>query len=308
MRPLHLFSLIALGTMWGASFMFIKVTLEEMTPLAVAWVRLGGGGVVMVLVVAMMRLRAPLAAQYWRNVTVLAVIGTALPYVLIAWGQQQIPSNVGAVLNGAMPFWVVLLSTIFLPAERLTPLRAMGVVMGFVGVAIIIGPDALDIGSATTQGQFAFLAATSSYAAGAVYIRRRMLKANPWVLATTQNWMAFALLTPVILGAGEVPDLAALSGRVMLAAVGLAVLAQGVGILIYYWLISNVEATQASFVTYLAPIAAQFWGWLVLAEVPGLVLIPGLTLVFGGMILLNRRPRSILPTVDASPPASHERR
>lgn len=290
MRPSHLIGLVSLGAIWGASFMFIKVALEELSPLAVAWTRLGGGGVVMIAVVAVMRLRPPRAARYWRHVAVLGLIGTALPYVLIAWGQQQIPSNVGAVLNGAMPFWVVILATAFLPAERLTPSRAIGVAMGFAGMAVIIGPEALDFGSATTQGQFAFLVATFSYASGAVYIRRYMLGSSPWVLATAQNWMAFAILTPLILGAGELPEVSALSGRVILAVVALAVLAQGVGILIYYWLIANVEATQASFVTYLAPVAAQFWGWAVLSEVPGLVLIPGLALVLAGMLLLNRKP------------------
>src|SRR5690606_24491682 len=145
-----------------------------------------------------------------------------------------------------------------------------------------------DVGSATTQGQLAIILAALSYAAGAVYIRRRLLGASPWVLATAQNWIAFALVTPLVLGAGEVPDFSALSTRVILAAAGLAILAQGVGILIYYWLIANVEATQASFVTYLAPIAAQFWGWLVLSETPGAALIPGLALVLAGMVLLNR--------------------
>ncbi|MQC17398.1 MAG: DMT family transporter [Chloroflexi bacterium] len=295
MRPFHLFGLISLGTIWGASFMFIKVSLEEMAPLAVAWVRLAGGGIVMLGVVGAMRLRAPRRGRYWGDVLVLGIISTALPYVLIAWGQQQIPSNIGAVLNGTMPFWVVILSTLLLPAERLTRSRMAGVAMGFAGVAIIIGPAAFDFGSATTQGQFAFLAATFSYASGAVYIRRRMLGASPWVLATAQNWMAFVLLTPVILVAGDVPDFGALSGRVIIAVVALAVLAQGVGILIYYWLVANVEATQASFVTYLAPVAAQFWGWVVLSEVPGLALIPGLALVFGGMVLLNRRPGAAPP-------------
>jgi drug/metabolite transporter (DMT)-like permease len=303
MQPIHLTGLLILSSIWGASFMFIKVAGEGMTPLAITWVRLGGGGIVMLAVLVALRVRLPTSSRYWRDVMVVAAFGTALPYVLIAWGQQQIPSNLGAVLNGAMPFWVVILATTFLPAERLTRTRLAGVGLGFLGLTVIIGPDALDIGSASTQGQFAIVLAALSYAGGAVYIRRNLLGVSPWALASSQSFAALAMVTPLILAAGEVPDFPALSGRVILAAAALAILAQGVGILIYYWLIANVEATQASFVTYLAPIAAQFWGWAVLGEVPGAVLIPGLSLVIAGMVLLNRRARVPDAPVEGAPAA-----
>ncbi len=122
-----------------------------------------------------------------------------------------------------------------------------------------------------------------------------MLGTSPWFLAGAQNWVAFLMITPLVVGAGDVPDLPSLQRDTLLAAAASAILAQGVAIPLYYWLISNVEATQASFVTYLAPIAAQFWGWLVLSEVPGLVLIPGMALVIGGMVFLNHRPRTLAP-------------
>ncbi|MCA9850087.1 MAG: DMT family transporter, partial [Dehalococcoidia bacterium] len=77
----------------------------------------------------------------------------------------------------------------------------------------------------------------------------------------------------------------------LLAAGAAALLAQGTAIPLYYWLVSNVEATQASFVTYLAPVTAQFWGWLVLSEVPGAALVPGMALVILGMLFLNRRAK-----------------
>ena len=295
MRPIHLAVLLAIASIWGASFMFIKVMVDEISPLAIAWLRLGGGGVVIVGVMVAMRVRIPRGRRYWLDVVVVAALGTAIPFVLIPWGTQQIPSNLAAVLNGAMPFWVAILATMFLPAERLTRNKLIGVALGFAGLAVIIGPDGFDLRSASTQGQLAVIVAALSYAAGAVYLRRFMLGTSPWFLAGAQNWVAFAMITPLVIGAGEVPDLPSLQRDTLLAAAASAILAQGVAIPLYYWLISNVEATQASFVTYLAPIAAQFWGWLVLSEVPGLVLIPGMALVIGGMVLLNRRPRTLVP-------------
>lgn len=302
MRPIHFAVLLSVASLWGASFMFIKVMVEEISPLAVAWIRLGGGGVVISVVLFALGVRPPRRSRYWLHVLVVATLGTAIPYVLIPWGTQQIPSNLAAVLNGAMPFWVAILSTMFLPAERLTVNKLVGVALGFAGLAVIIGPDAFDIRAASTQGQFAVIFAALSYAAGAVYLRRFLLGTSPWFLAGAQNWVAFLLLTPLVIGAGDVPDVPSLQRDTLLAAVGLAVLAQGVAIPLYYWLVSNVEATQASFVTYLAPVTAQFWGWLVLAEVPGAALIPGMALVIGGMLFLNRRSRTRGPAVAAVVP------
>jgi len=295
MRPIHLAVLVAIASIWGASFMFIKVMVDEVSPLAIAWLRLGGGGIIITGVLLALRVRAPRAGRYWLHVLVVAALGTAIPFVLIPWGTQQIPSNIAAVLNGAMPFWVAILSTMFLPAERLTTNKLIGVALGFAGLAIIIGPDAFDLRSASTQGQLAVIVAALSYAGGAVYLRKYLLGTSPWFLAGAQNWVAFLMITPLVVGAGQVPNLPTLEGDTLLAAAASAILAQGVAIPLYYWLISNVEATQASFVTYLAPIAAQFWGWLVLSEVPGAVLIPGMALVIGGMFFLNRRSKALAP-------------
>src|SRR5690606_20997163 len=145
--------------------------------------------------------------RYWGHVLVVAALGTAIPCVLIPWGTQQIPSNLAAVLNGAMPFWVAILATILLPAERPTLNKAVGVALGFGGLAIIIGPDGFDLRSASTQGQIAVIVAALSYAAGAVYLRKYLLGTSPWFLAGAQNWVAFLMITPLVIAAGEVPDL-----------------------------------------------------------------------------------------------------
>lgn len=300
MRPIHLAVLFTVAAIWGASFMLIKVMNEEVTPLAIAWIRLGGGGVVITGVMIAMRPRIPRDARTWAHVVVVGAIGTAIPYVLIPWGTAQIPSNLAAVLNGAMPFWVAILSTLFLPAERLTRNKGIGVGLGFAGLAIIIGLDAFDFGSGSTRGQFAIILAALAYAAGAVYLRRFLLGTSPWFLACAQDWVAFLMVTPLVLGAGEVPDFGSLEGDTIVAAIATSVLAQGAAIPLYYWLIANVEATQASFVTYLAPVTAQFWGWLVLSEVPGLALIPGMALVIGGMLFLNRRAKVAAPQPGAA--------
>ncbi|MEX2372249.1 MAG: DMT family transporter, partial [Dehalococcoidia bacterium] len=137
MRPIHVVGLVGLSLIWGASFMFIKIMLEEMTPLAIAWVRVAGGGVVIAAVLIALRRGVPRSRVYWRDAAVVGALGTAIPMVLIPWGEREIPSNLAAVLNGAMPFWAAILSTVFLPTERLTVNKAAGVTLGFVGLAVI---------------------------------------------------------------------------------------------------------------------------------------------------------------------------
>jgi len=302
MRPIHVAGLLLLASIWGASFMFIKIMVDEMEPLAVGWVRLGGGSMLIVTVVVATGRRLSRSRTYWLNVCVISVISSAAPLVLIATAQREIASGLAAMLNGAMPLWVAIFSTIFLPLERLTRMKLVGLALGFAGLAVIIGPDAFDLSSGSTRAQFLVVLATTGYAGGAVFTRRRLMGVDPTTLAAAQNVVAFALLTPFVVGAGAVPNFPDLEGRTLLAAAGLAFLGQGVAIMIYYWLLSNVEATRVSVVTYLAPIAALFWGWAVLDEIPPLMAIPGLTLIIAGIIIVNRRSRTALVTEEPSIP------
>lgn len=291
MRPIHLAGLLLLSLIWGASFMLIKVMLDEMSPVSVGWVRLGGGAA-FILAVARIRGRPlPSDPGKWRDLGVIAVVGSAVPFILIPWGEREIPSNLAAVLNSATPLWTAILSTAFLPLERATPARMAGVALGFAGVVVVIGPDLRDLTSGTTQGQLAVLLAAMSYAAGAVYLRRHLLGVDSTVIAGVQSLLAFALLTPVVAADGF-PHLLDAPARVQVAAAALAFLASGVALLIYYWLLSQVEATQAALVTYLAPVTAVFWGWLVLSEGIEASVIPGFALIVAGLFLVNRRARA----------------
>lgn len=290
MRTPQLIGLIALASIWGASFMFIKVMLDGMGPIAIAWVRLGGGAALVLAVAAARGARLPRGARVWFDIALLALLSSAIPLVLIPWGEQEIDSSLAGVLNGAMPLFVAVLAHRFLAGERLTGARSVGLALGFAGVMVVIGPDLLDVASESTQGQLAVVAATLGYAAGAVLTRRRLLGVDSTLLAGAQSVIAFAMLTPLLLAFESVPQPTDLSSRVLLASVGLAVLASGVAYIIYYWLLATVSATQAALVTYLIPVAAIFWGWLVLSEGVALSAAPGLALIVAGVYVVNRSP------------------
>jgi drug/metabolite transporter (DMT)-like permease len=296
-RTPQLIGLIVLSLIWGSSFMLIKVMLEEMGPIAVAWLRLGGGSL-FVLVFAARQLHH-LKPRRWGDLLVQGALSSAIPFMLIPWGEERIDSSLAAILNAAMPLFVVPLAHIVLVDERITRLRTIGVALGFVGVVVVIGPDLLEIGKSSTQGQLAVVLASASYAAGAVWTRRRMLGIDSRALAAGQGVAAFLIVTPLLFGFESVPPLLDLPSRVLLATVALALLSSGVAIVVYFWLLSTVSATHAALVTYLAPIAALFWGWLVLSEGVTTVMVPGLALIIAGVYLVTRAPAGTAPREQA---------
>jgi drug/metabolite transporter (DMT)-like permease len=158
----------------------------------------------------------------------------------------------------------------------------------------VIGPDVLRPAEASTQGALAVVLATLGYAANAVWIRRRLLGVNATLLAGTQNLLAVLLLTPLLLTVESVPDLPSMPARVVLASAALALLSSGVAYVIYYWLLTTLEATQASLVTYLIPLFALSWGALVLDESLPLAALPGLALIAAGMWLVARPRRALV--------------
>ena len=290
----QLLGLIALASIWGASFMFIKVMLEELRPVEVGWLRLGGGALLIMTVVAARRTAIPRDRRYWGSTLVVGALGSALPFFLIPRAEEEISSQLAGILNGAMPLWAAILAHVALVEERVDRVGALGLVLGFVGLGIVIGPGIFDLSDASTQGALLMLAAALSYAISAVWVRRRLQGADSTLLAGNQTWLAFVFLTPWVLAEGA-PDLEALPANVIWSALALGFVATGVAYLIYYWLLATLHATQASLVTYLAPVAAVFWGWTVLDESLGRGVWPGLALILVGMYLVNR------PRTEAAP-------
>ncbi len=284
--------LIALSLIWGASFMFIKVMLEETGPVAVGWLRMGMGALLLIVVVGVRGLQVPREPRYWAAAVVIGVVASAVPLVLIPWGEQEIDSNLAAILNSGMPLFTAIFAHLAITEERLTPARALGLLVGFAGVAIVIGPDLFDLGAAGTRGQLAIILATVGYAAGAVISRRLISGVDSTVLAASQITIAFIVVTPLLLATEGAPAIGDFSSRVLLATLGLGLGGTGVGYLLYFWLIAHTDATRTALVTYLLPVTAIGWGWLILNEGLEPAFVPGLALIIAGIFLVSRRTSS----------------
>jgi drug/metabolite transporter (DMT)-like permease len=291
--------LIALSLIWGASFMFIEVMLEEMGPVATGWLRLGTGALLLVAVLAARGIEVPRTRRFWATAIAVGVTASAAPLVLIPWGQQEIDSSLAAILNSGMPLFTAIFAHMAIVDERLTPAKTAGLLVGFAGVVIVIGPDLLDLGAGGTQGQLAVILATVGYAAGAVISRRMLEGVEPTALATAQTVVGFIVLTPILVAGEGVPNVAAFSTKVLFATAAVGFGATGVALIIYYWLLANTDATRAALVTYLIPISAIGWGVLVLDEGLEPAFIPGLALIIGGIILVNRTPSGAQQAAEA---------
>ena len=139
--PPQLLGLIVLASIWGASFMFIKVMLDELSPVEIGWLRLGGGALLIMAIVAVRQTPFPRDGRYWRSTLVVGAFGSAVPFFLIPLAEQEISSQLAGILNGAMPLWAAILVQTTLIEERLNRLGVAGVLLGFLGLAIVLGRE-----------------------------------------------------------------------------------------------------------------------------------------------------------------------
>src|SRR6266511_5743385 len=163
MRTRYLGVLLLLGAVWGASFLFIKIGVQELAPETLVMLRLVIASIVLLGVLYARGLRLPARWGAWADFLFLGVVGLIFPYLLITWSEQAIPSGMAAVLNATTPLFSVLLTYIWTREEQLSGLRLLGVAIGFVGVVIAVGIADLDLSRADTRAQLAVLLSAACY-------------------------------------------------------------------------------------------------------------------------------------------------
>jgi drug/metabolite transporter (DMT)-like permease len=167
--------LIVLALIWGSSFLVIKIAVSAFGPLTIVAGRLGIAAVILLLIARVAGLQLPRSATIWRHLIVLALVGNALPFFLITWGQARIDSGLAGILMAIMPLATLLLAHFFVPGEHLTPRRITGFVLGFGGIVVLIGPSSLLVlggGGSDFVRQLAVLAGALCYAVNAILARR----------------------------------------------------------------------------------------------------------------------------------------
>jgi drug/metabolite transporter (DMT)-like permease len=285
MRPYHVFLLVTLSIIWGSAFMMIDVALDDVPPLTLVAGRVVGAFLFLLSVLLITGKSLPRDLRSWRALAFLGVVNNAWPFLAITWGQERVDSNLAAILVASMPLSVTVIAHFWID-ERLTLERAIGVLVGFGGVFLLIGGDLGDITGSGTLGQLAVIGGAVGYAIGTVFARHYLQDAEPLETAAGQTLVASLVMIPLALLIDQPFDIRpdAASG---LSWVGLALGASGIAYLIYFRLVSDVSATQASMVTYLIPVTAVILGVLVLDETVELSSLGGLALIIAGIWFVN---------------------
>ena len=277
--------LLLLASVWGASYLFIKVAVDgglEPGPLMCSRAAIGAAILCGYLVRTMGRRRAlaELRAS-WRQWAVIGLIGTAVPFWLVAWGETHIDSGVAAVAQSTIPLFTVLLGLRFLPHEPLTHGRVLGLVLGLVGVAALVGGHPSG-GWWSVAGTLAVVLSSIAYATGGIIGQRSVVDTPGPVLATGAMISATLSLLPLALVEAPTssPDADAL-----LSLLALAVLGTAFAQLVMYRLINLVGARRMSLVSYLMPGFALVYGAVLLDEPVTATVLAGLALILAGVAL-----------------------
>lgn len=281
MRRRDLVDLILLALIWGGSFLFIKVGLQDFTPVGVVGVRLLLGALTMLLIVVVGRFSV---AGWWRRLPellLLGVTGTAVPFTLISWGELHISSGLAAILNSTTPFFAAPIAHLWLGRQdRLNMAKVIGILVGFVGVVILLGIGRANLTGASFLGGIAVLVASLSYAVNIVFIRRNLHDAPGLLPPLGQSIMGTVVVAPLALASlpHHQPHLLP-----VLSLVALGVLGTGVAYLFWFRLIRHVGPTRTSMVTYLVPFTAVVYGIVLLHESIAANIVAGLALILIGV-------------------------
>ena len=280
---------LALGFFWGSSYLFIKIGVDHgLQPFTLIMFRLLIGLVLLGAVVAVAREPLPREPRMYGHLFVMGVINVAIPFSLITFAEQTVDSSLAAVINGAVPLFVIVIAALFLKGETVTVNRLVGLAIGFVGVAILVGIDITDFSSANTIGELALLGATISYAIGNVYAKAHVHGLRPMIPAVFQVFFGL-LVTGVLAFAIERPLAVAWVPESLFSVVWLGLLGSGLAYLCYFRILQHWGATRTSMVAYLLPVVGIGLGALVLSEPVSASTLIGTVLVIGGIALVNAR-------------------
>lgn len=258
--------LLVLSLLWGGSFVFTGVALTALPPLTVVVLRVGLAALILGTAAAAAGARWPREARVWRAFLGMGLLNNVVPFCLIVWSQTQIASGLAAILNAATPLFTVVVAHVLTADERMTGNRLAGVVIGFAGVAVMVGPSALG-GGGELAAECASLGAALAYAFAGVYGRRfGRMRVPPLVTAAGQVAASSLILLPVALLHDRPWALPAPGPAVWGAVLGAATLSTALAFVIYFRLLASAGAANVLLVTLLVPVSAILLGALVLGE------------------------------------------
>lgn len=287
MKTKHILQMLALSAIWGVSFVLIHIAGTGFSPLWVGTLRSASGAFLLWGVVWLGRFPLP-SKKLLPWLFVVALANNAIPFCFFAWGEQSVPSSTAAVLDASVPLWTLLLS-FSSRSGRVSLLTVLGVLVGFVGVAVVVFTHTASGNGSVSFGSYLFgvlliTLAAIGYAVATVLAKTKLQGVEPIGLATAQLTLAALALLPLAL-LSHTP--LAWHARPLLAILALGFVGSGVAYILFFQLLAQVPATHVASVTYLLPLWGIFWGWLAQETISPYAFL-GVAIVLVGLAMMSR--------------------
>lgn len=282
------FLLLLLGTIWGGSFLFAKVAVAEIPPLVLVFLRVLIAGLALHVVLRLRGISFPLSPTLLASFLVMGLLNNAVPFSLLFWGQTEISAGLASILNATTPIFTFVIAAVLLQQETVQFHRAAGVVLGIAGVAIMLLPNLTGAGHDPLWAQLACLGAALSYGLAAAYAKR-FKDLPPVISATGQLTGSSLIMLPIAVLSSGSWTMTTVSFEVWANVLALGLVATAAAYLIYFRLLADAGATNASLVTLIVPATAILFGVIILGESLTGLQIGGLGLLLLGLLVLDGR-------------------
>ena len=286
MKPKHWLVFIVLGLIWSSSFLWIKIGVQEIGPMALTAFRMLFGALTAVLIGIYQGVQWPRDAKTWRDFAILGPASLAIPIFFISWGEQTIDSAVASILNATVPLFTIFIAHFFLYDDKMTAQKILGLLIGFAGVVVLMSEDITSGAQTSILGQGAVILASLFYAGSAVFARRvtrhidgTVRGALPLVTSAVFMWA----LGPLAERPFEFPSLP----LTWTAILWLGILGSGLAVIMLYYLIHEIGPTRTSMVTYLFPVGGVILGVVFLNEHLSWQLVAGTVLIILSLVVVN---------------------
>ena len=291
LKTKHWIVFITLGLIWSSSFLWIKIGVQEIGPMALVAFRMLFGALTAAGIAIYQKVEWPRDWKTWGIYAILGPTSLAIPIFFISWGEQTIDSAVASILNATVPLFTIVIAHFWLHDDKMTVPKVLGLLIGFAGVVLLFSEDLLASKHLNVIGQLAVVLASLFYAWSAVFARKTtehikgvVRGALPLITATLFMW----IVGPI----AERPFLFPALPLTWIALLWLGVFGSGLAMIMFYYLLHEIGPTRTSLVTYLFPVGGVILGVLFLNEQLSWQLLTGSMLIIGSLFVVNYKPKT----------------
>ncbi len=286
--------LTLLSLLWGCSFIFVEIALQELSPLLIVTMRLIVAAAGLWLIILILKLPIPQTRTLWLSLLIMGTMNSAFPFLLISWSQIYLTSGMASILNAMVPIFLVLVSAWLLPDERISLPKVIGVCVGFFGVIVFIGFDNLLSNHFNPLALLAGISASILYAGSAIYAKRfNQSGLQPIVIATCQITCSAFIMLPLSFVFDAPTSLLTVSLGGWLSIIAQALLSTSLAFIIYYQLLAAAGAVNLTIVTFLIPVSTMILSYCLFGDSIDIKHIVGICVIGASLLVIDKASKQV---------------